>query len=43
MMFYPTARHGIGGPHYQRLKLDFIKRSLGLVGESAKTALQKAG
>jgi dipeptidyl-peptidase-4 len=30
VMFYPRARHGIGGPHYQKLQLDFIKRALGL-------------
>ncbi|MFO0850494.1 MAG: DPP IV N-terminal domain-containing protein [Gemmataceae bacterium] len=30
VMFYPRARHGIGGAHYQKLQLDFIKRALGL-------------
>ncbi|MBX9582053.1 MAG: DPP IV N-terminal domain-containing protein [Gemmataceae bacterium] len=30
VMFYPKARHGIGGPHYQRLQLDFIRRTMGL-------------
>lgn len=29
MMIYPTARHGWGGEHYQKLKADFIKRTLG--------------
>ena len=43
VMFYPTARHGIGGAHVQRLKLDFIRKSLGLDGEQTKPALQKAG
>jgi dipeptidyl-peptidase-4 len=28
MMLYPTARHGIGGPHYQRLMREFMKREL---------------
>jgi dipeptidyl-peptidase-4 len=30
IMIYPRARHGIGGPHYTRTQVDFIKRSLGL-------------
>ena len=30
MMVYPQNRHGIGGIHYQRLRLDFIRRSLDL-------------
>ncbi|HVJ80164.1 MAG TPA: prolyl oligopeptidase family serine peptidase, partial [Planctomycetia bacterium] len=29
VMFYPTARHGIGGRHYNELKTDFILRNLG--------------
>ncbi len=29
LMIYPSSRHGIGGPHYTRLQLDFIRRSLG--------------
>jgi dipeptidyl-peptidase-4 len=28
VMFYPHARHGIGGKHFQRLQLDFMKRAL---------------
>jgi hypothetical protein len=28
-MFYPHARHGISGKHYQRLVVDFIRRTLG--------------
>ncbi|MEX0939227.1 MAG: S9 family peptidase [Pirellulales bacterium] len=28
MMIYPPARHGIGGMHYQRLMLDFIRRTM---------------
>lgn len=28
MMFYPRARHGGFGPHYQQLSLDFMKRVL---------------
>ncbi len=31
LMIYPPNRHGIGGSHYNRLTLDFIKQSLGLV------------
>src|SRR5262249_3141221 len=27
VMFYPRARHGIGGPHYQKLILDFMVRT----------------
>jgi dipeptidyl aminopeptidase/acylaminoacyl peptidase len=30
MMFYPQARHGTGGPHYTRLQLDFIRRTMGV-------------
>lgn len=30
VMFYPRARHGIGGPHYQKLQLDFIRRTMGV-------------
>ncbi|MFO0959394.1 MAG: DPP IV N-terminal domain-containing protein [Isosphaeraceae bacterium] len=29
LMIYPSARHGIGGAHYQRIQRDFIKRTLG--------------
>jgi len=28
LMIYPTSRHGIGGPHYERIQLDFIRRTL---------------
>lgn len=28
VMFYPRARHGIFGRHYQRLMVDFMKRTL---------------
>jgi dipeptidyl-peptidase-4 len=28
MMLYPQSRHGIGGKHYQRLMVDFMKRVL---------------
>ncbi|MGL4423774.1 MAG: prolyl oligopeptidase family serine peptidase, partial [Gemmataceae bacterium] len=30
VMFYPRARHGIGGRHYQQLQLDFIRRTMKL-------------
>lgn len=30
IMVYPRSRHGISGAHYQNLKLDFIKRSMGV-------------
>ena len=29
LMIYPSSRHGIGGAHYTRLQLDFIRRTLG--------------
>jgi dipeptidyl-peptidase-4 len=29
VMFYPRARHGISGKHYQHLVVDFIRRTLG--------------
>ena len=28
VMFYPKARHGIGGAHYNRLQVEFMKRAL---------------
>ncbi|MBY0514567.1 MAG: DPP IV N-terminal domain-containing protein, partial [Gemmataceae bacterium] len=30
MMFYPQARHGIGGPHHSRTELEFIRRACGV-------------
>jgi hypothetical protein len=27
-MLYPRARHGLGGTHYQRLTIDFMRRML---------------
>jgi dipeptidyl aminopeptidase/acylaminoacyl peptidase len=30
LMVYPRSRHGIAGPHYTRLQVSFIKRSMGL-------------
>lgn len=30
LMLYPQARHGIGGAHYLRLQLDFIRRTMGV-------------
>lgn len=30
MMFYPQSRHGIGGQHYSKLQLDFIRRTMGV-------------
>jgi dipeptidyl-peptidase-4 len=34
LMIYPGSRHGIFGPHYNRLQTDFIRRTLG-EGKSA--------
>jgi len=28
MMLYPQARHGIGGQHYLKLQLEFIRRTM---------------
>ena len=28
--FYPQSRHGIGGPHYLKLQLEFIRRTMGV-------------
>lgn len=28
MMFYPQSRHGIGGQHYLKLQLEFIRRTM---------------
>jgi dipeptidyl-peptidase-4 len=33
MMFYPRSRHGIGSPHYLKLQLDFIRRTMGVSGK----------
>jgi dipeptidyl aminopeptidase/acylaminoacyl peptidase len=30
MMFYPQSRHGIFSPHYSRLELEFIRRTMGV-------------
>ncbi len=30
MMFYPQSRHGLGGPHYMKLQLEFIRRTMGV-------------
>jgi dipeptidyl-peptidase 4 len=30
MMFYPQARHGLGGQHYMKLQLEFIRRTMGV-------------
>lgn len=30
LMFYPQARHGIGGSHYLKLQLEFIRRTMGV-------------
>jgi dipeptidyl-peptidase-4 len=38
VMFYPTSRHGIVGRHYQRLQIEFMKRTLKPeAGEATKT------
>jgi dipeptidyl-peptidase 4 len=29
LMIYPSARHRMSGPHYVRLQLDFMRRTLG--------------
>jgi dipeptidyl aminopeptidase/acylaminoacyl peptidase len=29
LMIYPGSRHGVGGAHYQKLIIDFIRRNLG--------------
>ncbi|HZW32630.1 MAG TPA: DPP IV N-terminal domain-containing protein [Isosphaeraceae bacterium] len=29
LMIYPSSRHGIFGPHYNRIQIDFIRRTLG--------------
>ncbi|HVK18814.1 MAG TPA: DPP IV N-terminal domain-containing protein, partial [Fimbriiglobus sp.] len=30
VMIYPRARHGIGGPHYMKLQVNFIKKTMGV-------------
>ena len=41
MMIYPANRHGIYGAHYQRLKLDFIKRTMLTTSSPKKQTSQK--
>ncbi|MBN9519950.1 DPP IV N-terminal domain-containing protein [bacterium] len=31
LMVYPRARHGLGSPHYVRLQLGFIRRTMGVI------------
>jgi dipeptidyl-peptidase-4 len=42
LMIYPLARHGIFGKHYQRLTVDFIRRTLGEPKENGKNGVTKA-
>jgi dipeptidyl aminopeptidase/acylaminoacyl peptidase len=42
IMIYPLARHGIFGKHYQRLMVDFIRRTLGEPRENGKNGVTKA-
>ena len=30
LMFYPQSRHGIASPHYLRLQIEFIRRTMGV-------------
>jgi len=30
IMIYPRSRHGIGGPHYTRLRVEYIQRVMGV-------------
>ncbi len=38
LMIYPGSRHGIGGEHYEKIQLDFIRRTLGTPKAPAPTA-----
>ena len=40
VMFYPRTRHSISGKHYQRLMVDFIRRTLGEARPEVKAAGQ---
>jgi dipeptidyl aminopeptidase/acylaminoacyl peptidase len=40
VMFYPRARHGISGKHYQKLMVDFMRRTLGDAKPELKAADQ---
>ena len=42
LMIYPLSRHGIFGKHYQRLTVDFIRRTLGEPKEDGKNGVTKA-
>jgi dipeptidyl aminopeptidase/acylaminoacyl peptidase len=43
LMTYPSARHGIGGPHFDRLRLEFIRRTLGGPRDRPGAAPRAAG
>ena len=34
LMFYPGSRHGIAGRHFLNLRLDFIRRTMGVEVEN---------
>jgi dipeptidyl aminopeptidase/acylaminoacyl peptidase len=38
LMIYPASRHGIFGTHYNKLQLDFIKRTLGARTQGERSA-----
>ena len=37
MMIYPGMRHGIFGRHYNRMTFDFIRRTMGVEGQSTES------
>jgi dipeptidyl aminopeptidase/acylaminoacyl peptidase len=43
LMVYPSARHGIGGAHSDRLVIDFIRRTLGSPRDRARSGAKDPG
>jgi dipeptidyl aminopeptidase/acylaminoacyl peptidase len=43
LMLYPSARHGVGGPHFDRLQIDFIRRTLGGPRDRKSPGQKEAG
>ena len=43
LMIYPGSRHGVFSPHYSRLQLDFIRRTLGGPQEAGRFRIIAGG
>jgi dipeptidyl aminopeptidase/acylaminoacyl peptidase len=43
LMLYPSSRHGVGGAHFDRLQIDFIRRTLGGPRDRKSAGEKEAG